>query len=51
MMRFFVFSFLVCFLLLCGCRSVEPVQSAVPREKQLFVVIDDAGLALEETEQ
>lgn len=42
-------------MLLCGCRAPVPVQPAartpVVREKQLFIVIDDAGLALAETQQ
>jgi polysaccharide deacetylase 2 family uncharacterized protein YibQ len=54
MMRYFLFS-LITLLTVCGCRSAAPVrQSATPgepREKQIFVVIDDAGLALSETRQ
>ena len=46
---------LVSILALCGCRSTEPVRPPVkatgPRAKQIFVVIDDAGLAMEETQQ
>ncbi len=53
-MRFFSVS-LVSIMALCGCRSTAPtpvqVQRDLPRNKQLFVVIDDAGLALEETQQ
>jgi polysaccharide deacetylase 2 family uncharacterized protein YibQ len=45
--------------LLCGCRAPAPQKSAPPRkaatpqvrQKQLFVVIDDAGLTVEETQQ
>jgi len=51
----FIFVSLVSILALCGCRSTAPVQPvaqpSLPREKQLFVVIDDAGLAMEETQQ
>ncbi len=36
---------------LSGCRSTPPAQPSLPREKQLYVVIDDAGLALAETQQ
>jgi polysaccharide deacetylase 2 family uncharacterized protein YibQ len=46
--------FLICLsLLLCGCRSSVQQEAVAPlvRQKQLFVVIDDAGLALEETQQ
>ncbi len=49
-MRFLWISLLSIFAL-CGCRSPEPARPAGPREKQLFVVIDDAGLALEETQR
>ncbi len=45
-MRFFLAS--LCIALLCGCRSPVPVPA---RQKQLFVVIDDAGLALNETQR
>jgi len=53
-MRFIIVS-LISIFALCGCRSTRPVHPVVkpslPREKQLFVVIDDAGLAIEETQQ
>lgn len=53
-MRFF-FTSLVSLCVLCGCRSTTPDHghdspSVLPREKQLFIVIDDAGLAFEETQ-
>lgn len=39
-------------VLLYGCKTNQPsVKQMGPREKQLFVVIDDAGLVLEETRQ
>lgn len=48
----------LCFLLLCGCRAPAPQKGAplrpspaVARQKQIFIVIDDAGLVLEETQQ
>ena len=48
-MRYYV---LVLFALsLCGCRIPAPQHTSTPRHKQLFVVIDDAGLALPETQQ
>jgi polysaccharide deacetylase 2 family uncharacterized protein YibQ len=48
----------LCLLLFCGCRApaprplahVPPASGSV-RQKQLFVVIDDAGLVLSETQQ
>lgn len=53
-MRYF-FASLLSIVLLCGCRSPQPEPVAyrpqVPREKQLFLVIDDAGLAMHETQQ
>jgi polysaccharide deacetylase 2 family uncharacterized protein YibQ len=49
-MRFLVASVLAV-LLLPGCRSPAPEPAGAPRTKQLFVVIDDAGLALSETQQ
>lgn len=41
---------------LCGCRSTTPnhvhaVKPDLPRQKQIFLVIDDGGLALQETQQ
>ena len=53
-MRFFLTSLLaVC--ILSGCRTTRHSHSAahapVVRQKQIFLVIDDAGLALEETQQ
>lgn len=47
----FLFVSLLSMIALCGCRSSGPVGAAVPRQKQLFVVIDDAGLTLEQTQQ
>ncbi len=47
----FLFVSLLAMSMICGCRSTTPVQPPGPREKQLFLVIDDAGLALEETRQ
>ncbi len=44
-MRLFFFS--LCVALLCGCRAPVPEV----RQKQLFLVIDDAGLALHETQR
>ncbi len=53
-MRFLIVS-LVSLLALFGCRSAEParhtVKPAGPRTKQLYVVIDDAGLSLSEAQQ
>lgn len=48
-----LFVTLLSVVLLTGCRAPEPVayRPPVPREKQLFIVIDDAGLALHETQQ
>lgn len=55
-MRLFFLS--LCLLLLCGCHAPVPKPVAHPRrvsapvrEKQIFLVIDDAGLALSETQQ
>jgi len=43
------------FLLLCGCRAPAPQQKIaappVVRQKQIFIVIDDGGLALSETQR
>ncbi|MBN2164382.1 MAG: divergent polysaccharide deacetylase family protein [Pontiellaceae bacterium] len=49
-MRFLIVS-LIALTALFGCRSPEPVRGPVVRHKQLFVVIDDAGLAMSETQQ
>jgi len=51
MRRFLVILFPL--VMLAGCRAPAPQVSQIPvvREKQLFIVIDDAGLSLEETEQ
>jgi hypothetical protein len=53
-MRFLMIFFSL--LLVCGCRSTAPnhrhaAKTALPRQKQIFLVIDDGGLALEETQQ
>jgi len=51
-MRYLFLAFMV--LSLCGCRTPSHHKAhadSQPRHKQLFVVIDDAGLALEETQQ
>lgn len=52
-MRFFLIS--ISLLLFCGCRSTVPkhrvAMPSPPREKQIFLVIDDAGLSLEEVQQ
>jgi len=52
----FIFTSLLLSLALCGCRSTAPdhghaAKSGLPRQKQIFLVIDDGGLALEETQQ
>jgi len=53
-MRFFITS-LLSLLMLSGCRMPHRGHTAshtpVVRQKQIFLVIDDAGLALEETKQ
>jgi len=53
-MRLLITSLLL--LSLCGCRTPTPnhghaAKPVLPRQKQIFLVIDDAGLALEETQQ
>lgn len=48
---------LISLLILCGCHghapNVQPQaqKPAVPREKQIFLVIDDAGLSMSETQR
>lgn len=48
----FVFAALIC-LVLCfaGCRHAEEPSAALPLQKQIYVVIDDAGLSIDEIDR